>query len=27
VLVVLLAAWELWHDWKLSYKELASHGQ
>jgi hypothetical protein len=27
VLVVLLAAWELWQDWKLSYKELASHGQ
>jgi hypothetical protein len=27
VLVVLLAAWELWQDWKLSDKELAGHGQ
>jgi len=27
VLVVLLAAWELWQDWKLSDKELARHGQ
>jgi O-antigen/teichoic acid export membrane protein len=27
VLVVLLAAWEFWQDWKLSDKELARHGQ
>jgi hypothetical protein len=26
-LVVLVAAWELWQDWKLSAKELAGHGQ
>jgi hypothetical protein len=25
--VLLLAAWELWQDWKLSDKELARHGQ
>jgi O-antigen/teichoic acid export membrane protein len=27
VLVALLAAWELWQDWKLSDKELARHGE
>jgi hypothetical protein len=27
VLVVLLAAWELWQDWNLSDKDLARHGQ
>ena len=26
-IVVLLAAFELWQDWKLSDKELARHGQ
>jgi O-antigen/teichoic acid export membrane protein len=26
-IVALLAAWELWQDWKLSAKELAQHGQ
>ena len=26
-IVVLLAAWELWQDWRLSDKELAQHGQ
>jgi SPW repeat len=26
-LVVLLAAWELWQDWKVSAKDLAGHGQ
>jgi hypothetical protein len=25
--IVLLAAWELWQDWRLSDKELAQHGQ
>ena len=26
-LTVLLAAWALWQDWRLSDKELAQHGQ
>ena len=26
-IIVLLATWELWQDWKLSDKELAQHGQ
>ena len=26
-IIVLLATWELWQDWRLSDKELAQHGQ
>ena len=27
IVVVLLAAWELWQDWKLSDQDLVRHGQ